>query len=69
LERFAWLQQVVFGLAAEWNQSPMEVLVAEEQFVRTIRFSTEWAQRLFPRVAIDAKTEETADLLSLLSGG
>ncbi len=63
----AWLQQVVFGLAAEWRRPPLEVLREEEKFIRGIRFTTEWARTLFPQEAINAKADEAAELAALLS--
>jgi hypothetical protein len=63
----AWLQQIIFGLAAEWNQSPIDVLREEEGFIRAMRFSTDWAKAIFMQAVIDAKAEEIAAFLAILS--
>jgi hypothetical protein len=61
-----WLQQVVFGLAAEWGKTPLEVLKAQEPFLKSISFHTEWAQERFPIEVIFAKIDEARELLALL---
>jgi hypothetical protein len=45
----AWIQQVVFGLAQEWEVSPLEVLKGQGSFLAGLSFSTCWAQQLFPQ--------------------
>ena len=62
----AWIQQVVFGLAQEWEVPPLEVLKGQGSFLASLSFSTCWAQRLFPRELIRAKIEEVEQLLRLL---
>ena len=65
----AWLQPVVFGLAQEWEMSPLEVLKGQGSFLAGLSFSTCWAQQLFPQELIQAKTEEVEQLLRLLHIG
>ncbi|MFZ3375094.1 MAG: HD domain-containing protein [Chthoniobacterales bacterium] len=62
----AWIQQVVFGLAQEWEVSPFEVLKGQGSFLAGLSFSTCWAQQLFPQELIQAKIEEVEQLLRLL---
>jgi len=63
----AWIQQVIFGLSAEWGMSPLALLKTEVEFHRKIKFHTEWARALFPPAVIEAKIAEINDLNSLLS--
>lgn len=62
----AWLQEVVFGLAAEWNKSPLEVLRAQESFHRNLKFSTEWAKNFWPQSYIEDKIDEANNLVQIL---
>lgn len=62
----AWIQQVVFGLAAEWETTPIEVLRMQLDFYRNLKFGTVWARQLYPQTAIDAKIVEAAELLEIL---
>ena len=62
----AWIQQVVFGLAQEWEVSPFEVLKGQGSFLAGLSFSTCWARQLFPQELIQAKIEEVEQLLLLL---
>lgn len=62
----AWIQQVVFGLAAEWGKKPIEVLGMQPEFYGGLKFDTEWARQLFPQNAIDAKIAEAKELLLIL---
>jgi len=64
----AWIQQVVFGLATEWNKKPIEVLAMQGPFMSSLKFHTEWAQKLFPQSDIEAKIAETRLFLDLLNG-
>lgn len=63
----AWIQQVVFGLAAEWGKNPIEVLNMQVGFHSNINFVTKWAQGMFPREVIDAKVAEAKELAMLLA--
>ncbi len=63
----AWIQQVIFGLAAEWNKTPLEVLKIQEPFLRSLTFQTEWAKDFFSQKAIDDKIAEARELLALLT--
>lgn len=63
----AWVQQTLFGLAAEWGISFEEVLTREITFHEKLRFETRWAQELFPAHTIEGKLRETKDFLALLT--
>lgn len=62
----AWIQQVIFGLSAEWGKKPIEVLKAQSAFLKNLKFNTVWAQRMFSQTDIDAKIAEAAELVALL---
>jgi hypothetical protein len=61
-----WLQQVIFGLSAEWNKSPLEVLKIQTDYHSNLRFYTEWARTIWPKEEIDKKIEEITNLLEIL---
>jgi len=61
-----WIQQVVFGLAAEGRLTPAEVLKQQKPFLSGLKLSTEWGRTLFPQEAIDAKVAEAEELLGIL---
>ncbi len=63
----AWIQQVVFGLAAEWGKKPIEVLKMEVPFHETLKLHTEWAKQMFSQEDIDAKIREVKELIGILS--
>src|SRR5947207_6539635 len=61
-----WIQQVVFGLAQEWEVLPLEVLKGQGSFLASLSFSTCCARPLFPQELIQAKIGEVEQLLRLL---
>lgn len=61
-----WLQQVIFGLAAEWKKTPYEVLKIQTNFHEILNFSTEWAKETWPKEEIDKKIHEVRNLLQIL---
>jgi hypothetical protein len=64
----AWIQQVVFGLAAEWGKPPAEVLEMHARFIAALKFHTAWARQAFPPEVIGSKVAEAQELLALLAG-
>ena len=62
----SWIQQVVFGLAAEWGKSPLEVLQMQHPFLSHMSFGTEWANTLYPKTVVEEKIKEAITLLELL---
>ena len=64
----AWLQEVIFGLAREWNKKPVEVLQMQEPFLRALKFNTDWARETFPQQDIEAKIAEARALIELVNG-
>jgi hypothetical protein len=63
----AWIQQVVFGLASEWGNTPTEVFSAQEDFIlNSLRFATEWAHARFPQEVIAKKLEEVRLFMDIL---
>ncbi len=62
----AWMQQILFGLAEEWGRQPIDVLRAQTEFLKNLRFSTDWAKQMFPQWQIDAKLAEVEEFLQIL---
>ena len=62
-----WIQQVVFGLAAEQGVSPLKILESQWHFYDSFTFSTKWAREKFPPSVIEAKKVEAAELLKLVT--
>ncbi|MDE1874587.1 MAG: hypothetical protein KGI79_00085 [Patescibacteria group bacterium] len=62
----AWIQQTIFGLAAEWGKSPLDLLKGQPEFIAGLRFQTSWAKHRFPQRLIDARVAEACELLALL---
>jgi hypothetical protein len=62
----AWLQQILFGLGAEMNMTPVQMLAAQPAFLETLSFSTPWAHATFPPSLIREKINESRELLALL---
>jgi len=63
----AWIQHVVFGLAAEWGKNPLEVLHMQEGYLSNINLTTEWANQLYPESVVKAKIAEARELAMLLA--
>jgi hypothetical protein len=63
----AWIQQVILGLAKEWNKPTMDILKIQEGFLSKIKFSTTWAKELFPKEIIDEKIKESLEILAILN--
>lgn len=61
-----WLQQVIFGLAAEWKKTPIEVLKNQVNFHRNLKLCTAWAQETWPPEEINKKIEESTQLIDIL---
>lgn len=62
----AWIQEVIFGLAAEWKKPPIEILRVQESFHRNLKFNTEWAKQMWPQYYIEEKINEANNLLHIL---
>lgn len=62
----AWIQQVVFGLAAEWGKSPIEVLKMQKGFLGSIKFKTAWGRFVVPDAVVALKVSEATALYDLL---
>lgn len=63
----AWIQQVIFGLAAEWKERPIEVLKRQERFLEGIKFKTAWGRFIVPETSIRLKINEALALYDLLT--
>lgn len=61
-----WLQQVVFGFAAEWGKTPLEVLKAQVNFHKNLKFNTSWAEDTWTVEDINKKIDETQNLIDIL---
>lgn len=64
----AWMQEVLFGLAEEWEMAPIDVLSHQVTFLENLKFGSEWAKETFPPSAIAAKIAEVRAHLALLDG-
>ncbi len=62
----AWIQQVVFGLAAEWKKAPFDVLSIEGPFHKNLKFHTRWARSRFTPTDLEKKIQEIQELTELL---
>lgn len=62
----AWIQQVVFGLAAEWGKKPIDVLRMQVPFYGSIDMLTDWGVKTFPPEDIASKITEAEELLALI---
>lgn len=56
-----WIQPVIFGLAGEWDASPLEILKSQPSFIKNLKLYTAWGQELFPQSEIDAKIAEAQE--------
>ena len=64
----AWIQQVVFGLAKEWEKDPIVVLGMQEDFMKNVlHYNTEWGQQKFPASDIEEKIAEARALVEILT--
>jgi hypothetical protein len=62
----AWIQQVVFGLAEEWQTTPLAVLKMQASFLGGLTFLTKWAQSVFTPAVIQEKINEANAYVALL---
>lgn len=62
----AWIQQTIFGLAAEMSLSPQTVLSMQEKFLSNLEFGSAWAKEKFNHGIVEAKIDEAVSLLALL---
>lgn len=62
----AWIQQVIFGLAAEKGVAPIEMLKSQDSFLCNLKFTTEWAKQRFPDEVLEMKIREVRELIELL---
>ncbi len=62
----AWLQQVIFGLAQEWNKTPHEILKSQNAFHQNLNFYSEWGRNLWPKEEIEKKMDEVTNFLAIL---
>ena len=53
-----WVQQVVIGLAREWEVTPLEALRKQVPFLAGLRFNTEWHARSFRRNSSKRKSRK-----------
>lgn len=62
----AWIQQIIFGLSAEWSKTPIEILKAQISFLKGIKFHTEWGRKMVTEADIIRKLYEVRDFLEFL---
>jgi len=63
----AWIQQVLFGLGAEWEKNHSEILEAQVPFLNNLKFliATQWGKKTFTQQVIDDKISEVNRLKEL----
>lgn len=60
-----WLQQIIFGLAAEREISPLQSLKDQITYLRSMKFYSPWGKKVLIR-RVYGKIKETEEFLSLL---
>ena len=60
-----WIHTVNFGLSQEIGISPEQMLKGQSDFLKTLRFETEWAEKEY-RERINSRIEESNDLYKAL---
>ncbi|HEY5588095.1 MAG TPA: HD domain-containing protein [Candidatus Paceibacterota bacterium] len=60
-----WMQQVIFGLAAEMKITPSELLLMEVKYLQHLNFETTWAKDKFGPMII-AKIHEVNEFIKIL---
>lgn len=63
----AWIQQIIFGLAEEMGKTPQEILAMQEGFLKSLHFTSEWAQNEFPPALLQEKITEVRELVALVA--
>lgn len=63
-----WFQQVIIGLAREWNKHPVEVLKIQEGFLSSVSFATQWGEEQFGPL-VTQKVNEAKRLLASYETG
>ncbi len=64
-----WVQQIVFGLSAEMDITPVKMLREQELFFRRLEFTTDWAKKEFPQSLIEERIAEARALLPYFPNG
>jgi hypothetical protein len=62
----AWIQQVIFGLAEEWNMRPIDVLKKQPGFLGWLKYNTDWGKQTFGQDVLEKKVLEVHELLEIL---
>lgn len=60
-----WIQQIIFGLAAEREISPLQSLKGQITYLRSMKFYSPWGKKVLIR-RVYGKIKETEEFLSLL---
>ena len=61
-----WLQQVIFGLSAELNMAPIDLLRQQISFLGSLQLQSDWGKKIYqPR--IPAKIKEVKAFLKILN--
>ena len=61
-----WIGDITAGYGSELGKSPNEMLKMQLGFLGSIRFHTDFGREMFGDAAIEAKLEETKNLLDIL---
>lgn len=62
-----WLQHVIFGIAKELGMETISFLKSEIDFLKNLKFQTEWANENFNENTFQERINEVEELLDILS--
>lgn len=62
-----WIQEVIIGLSAEWNMPPLQLLNNQLNFIKGIRWKTEWAELTYPIEVRRKKIAQICDWIEIAS--
>ena len=63
----SWLQQIIFGLGKEKHVTQYDMLLGQINFIKGLKFGTEWAKRRFSREVMNEKITEVERMIKLLN--
>jgi hypothetical protein len=62
-----WVQQVIFGLSQELGLDYKKVFAMQEEYLKNIKFQTEWAKQQFNQEMIDSKIAEAKWYVNIIN--
>lgn len=61
-----WIGDICAGFGSELGKTPVEMLEQQRKFLEHLHFSSDFGHVFFGQAAVDAKEEETLELLKIL---